>query len=462
MPRAFAHGCGGGAIAAIAVAWLAVLGVGCSGYEKTVQPIRQSLERGNLGAALLAVNKQLGVKGPRDLPKKFEADTALLLLERAMILQAMGRMEDSSFNFEIADKHLELLDLSKDTAGNIGKYLYSDDATNYKAPVYEKLLLSTENMVNYLVRGDLNGARIESRRLAIMQQYLRNQVGPDKAKFGLGSYLAGFAFEKSGRAEEALRFYDEALAAQPYPSLDAPIARLLPTVGLRTPALQQAAERGASRAKASEDSGELLVVMQSGLVPRKQPERFPIGLIFSYTVALMSPAESATAQRLIAKGLLKWINFPVLKKQKPRAWPDAVTLGAGAITVEPALDVTARVEEAYEAMKPKLMLAAITRMITRAVAAEVTEAGVKGAGGGGIFGLLAGMAVEGAMTAKDTPDTRSWTTLPGTVALARGRVPAGKHEVRVQFGSVWGPIVHRVAVDVPAGGFRVVSFFEPR
>ena len=40
---------------------------------------------------------------------------------------------------------------------------------------------------------------------------------------GVGSYLAGFAFEKAGERDEALLFYEEALAYQPYASLRDPI-----------------------------------------------------------------------------------------------------------------------------------------------------------------------------------------------------------------------------------------------
>ena len=91
--------------------------------------IRQSLERGDRAGAHAGVNAKLGVKSGSQRPAKYEKETSLLLLERAMILQALGRYQDASRDPEEAEKHLELLDLTKDTAGHIGKYLYSADVT---------------------------------------------------------------------------------------------------------------------------------------------------------------------------------------------------------------------------------------------------------------------------------------------------------------------------------------------
>ena len=134
--------------------WLTVAALvlsGCGGYATTSDTFRRSLTQGKPDSALVAVNKAMEVPRAEDLPKS-KTDTPLLLLERATILQAMGRHDLSSRDFEAADKQLEVLDFTSDTAGDLGKYLYSDDAQVYRAPPYEKLLVNTLNEVNYLVR----------------------------------------------------------------------------------------------------------------------------------------------------------------------------------------------------------------------------------------------------------------------------------------------------------------------
>ena len=68
----------------------------------------------------------------------------------------------------VHDDALELLDLAKDTAGEIGKYMFSDSATKYKTTPTEKLSLNAINLINYLAQGDLEGATIEAKRFTVM------------------------------------------------------------------------------------------------------------------------------------------------------------------------------------------------------------------------------------------------------------------------------------------------------
>src|SRR5690606_27170065 len=204
-------------------------------------------------------------------------ENALFLLDRSMILQQLEKYELSSRDLRVADKSIDLLDLSRNATDDIGRYLFSDETGPYKAPAYEKLLINTLNMVNYLVRGDLSGARVEARRLAVMQRYLSTHEDERRALLGPGSYLAGFTLAKRGRGDEALRYYDEALAYAEYPSRAGPVQRLLASGGYRSPRLAKVAS-AASAEEPSADSAELLVIVSYGRVPHKVAQRVPIGL----------------------------------------------------------------------------------------------------------------------------------------------------------------------------------------
>ena len=185
---------------------------GCAGHDAKTLAARNALDAGDPRGALKALNEELEVSSEKDLPAKTAGDNALLLLDRAMVLQELDKYPLSSRDLEVSDKQIEILDLSGQTGSDIGRYLYSDDVGHYKAPVYEKLMINTMNMMNYLARSDLNGARIEARRLAVMQKFSRDTSDAASGLLGPGSYLAGFVFEKSGRPDEALRYYDDALA----------------------------------------------------------------------------------------------------------------------------------------------------------------------------------------------------------------------------------------------------------
>src|SRR5262249_23169697 len=154
----------------------------------------------------------------------------------------------------------------------------------YKAPTYEKLMVNTMNMINYLARGDLGGAKVEARRLAVMQKFIQEHEGQGASLSGPGSYLAGFAFEKSNDAQEALRYYDEALQYGRYPSLGSVVRRLSHSGTYRSPRITEllGSESAHSDTPAKDDSAELLVVLGFGRVPAKIAKRIPIGLALTF------------------------------------------------------------------------------------------------------------------------------------------------------------------------------------
>ncbi|MCP4601543.1 MAG: hypothetical protein GY847_13695 [Proteobacteria bacterium] len=449
---------------------LAVMG-GCAGYAGSVQEIRSSLIAGDKERALKKANQALDVDKSDELPEKLKGDNALLLLERATVKQGLEQFSASAVDFRASDKHLELLDLKNDTMGNIGKFLFSDDSTVYKAPAYEKLMLNTLNMLNYIAVHDLEATRVEARRLRVIQDYLADEESEQDALLGLGSYLAGFTFEMSGKAEQALSHYDEALINGSFPSLNGPIKRLAACTGFRTERLESViGSKQASATSTPVDAcnlkppgkGTILVVSSVGLAPHKVAKRIPIGAAIVIAGALLGALETAQAQRLAAKGLLTWVNFPMMEKTPERFSRTRIHIDGKAVQTEMGLDVTEQTIKAWDSMKAKLIVAAITRMITRFVAGEATEQAIKGAGGNGIGALLAGLAVQGALVAADTPDTRSWVTLPSKIFITRKEVPPGQHEITVTFEGKGGRSVQKKKVNVVEGGFVVVPVASMR
>jgi hypothetical protein len=95
--------------------------------------------------------------------------------------------------------------------------------------------------------------------------------------------------------------------------------------------------------------------------------------------------------------------------------------------LEGMLAVDAEAVNAWNASKGKMIASAITRLITRVVAGEVARK----ATGGGTIGLLASLGTQVTLTATDTPDTRSWSTLPARIAVGRVRLPAGPHTIEL-------------------------------
>jgi uncharacterized protein len=478
----------------VAVVLLVHGALGCASHADATRAARSALDAGQPEEALAQLNQKLEVSSAKDIPSPLKDDQVLFVLDRAMVLSQLGQHALASRDLEVADKQLMVLDFSHNAGHDLGKYLFSDDTGPYRAPAYEKLLVNTVNMMSYLSRGLLSGARVEARRLAVLGEYFKNSGAEAQAFIGPGSYLAGFVFEKSGRPDEAIHYYDDALRVGRFPSLVEPIQRLAAQSSYRTPRITAfltpasgaPAESGApsesgaptstpapsgggaspaesaapstpapasvapttSPAALGPNSAEILVIVNYGRVPAKVAERVPIGLALTYASTAMSPADQAQANRLALQGLVTWVNYPSLEKTRPLWGPPKLSIDGYPCYLDGGLAVDEAARSAWEEVKGSVVASAITRTITRVIAGEV----VRKSTNDGALGLLLSLGTQATLTAADTPDTRSWSTLPARITIGRAIVTPGTHVVRV---TVRGE-THDRTVSLAPGGWAVV------
>lgn len=459
---------------------IGLLAGGCATYSDRTQAARSALQAGDYDETLEQFNKILKVNSAEKLPEKLKKNGELIILERGTVLQAKGDYALSARDFEFADKQLELLDIARDGAGKLGKYVFSDSAPKYKTSPTEKLSLNAMNMCNYLVRRDLGGAAIEARRFTVMRNYFRD-YDPEHAHGAFGSYLAGFVFERQGDINRALRYYDEALQEGGFATLRPVIPRLAKGGTFRSERLNRylsgSLEQGPQVSSTSPPQpqpqpqpelqqvwtaaddlywapptgdGELLVVAKVGRVPLKVPMRIPIGAAIGLAGAFITGDTT-----VLEYGMFKFVNYPELADSGDLFERAAVTLDGEPMPTDLATDIASEILAEYEEIKPKIIGAAISRLIVRAAAAEAAR--VAGNQQSGLVGFLAAAAVEGSLVAADKPDTRSWTTLPARVFIARQRVRPGKHSIRVTAQGEGGQETRTYDIDMPAEGFVMLD-----
>ncbi|MCL5282820.1 MAG: hypothetical protein M1376_23295, partial [Planctomycetes bacterium] len=213
-------------------------------------------------------------------------------------------------------------------------------------------------------------------------------------------------------------------------------------------------EPGEERPPGMEPDGEILLVLGLGRVPCKVPQRIPVGAALGIAGANVT-GDPAVLTRLALKVLV----YPDLAIRDNLIDGASVTLDGHEVPVELLNDLGAEIVREYEVAKPKIIGAALTRMIARAVAAEAVRASLRKEDES--TKSLAALAAEATLVGLDTPDTRSWTLLPAHVYISRLGVRPGRHELHV---TLRGRIqqTRTIPVDVPSGGFSVTTIIEPR
>ncbi|MFK7897745.1 MAG: hypothetical protein AB8G23_18055 [Myxococcota bacterium] len=474
---------------------------GCATYSEKLADVRLDADRGAYPAAIAKVNALLDVDSSEESPDRWKDEQPLAALERGVLLQALGEYRLSARDLSNAEAELELLDLQPDAIGQLGNYIYSDSSETYSASPTEKLALNALNIANYLALDELSGAAVEARRFTDMRDYLAS-LGLD-ATGTFGAYLAGFTFERLGEEDRALRYYEEALEKNLLRSLEAPIERLAarnPYRGPRIEALlQQQGTTDGERTTIRERLGpgqqtlkpsEILTVIAIGRVPHRVPERIPVG------AAIGIAADWITGNSdILRRSVLKVISYPELSSGGSLARGASVQIDGNAIPAERVSHLGSDIRREYALMKPRILGAAVTRMITRAAVAEAARVAGRELGGdnrrqdwnrggdnrrgdwnrggnrrrnrnrnnettGELVGLLAALIAEGSLLALDEPDTRSWSFLPNEIWISREPVVPGRHTLSVEIEGVAER--REVEIDVAAGGFSAVLITVPR
>lgn len=442
----------------VATAVLLLASVGCATYSERIETATARAALGDYSGAVEELNDALGVASVEELPDRWGSERPLAVLERGALLQASEQFAESARDLSAAETELELLDYKSDVAGKIGRYIFSDSAQDYQTPPTERLAVNASNMLNYLALGDFAGAAVEARRFTIIREYLETADLPHHGAFG--SYFAGLAFEHLGEGDRALRYYEEAMESGPLRSLREPVRRLAAANPYRGPNIRQLLSEGSAGdvGRGSGAAGEIVTVFSLGRVPSKAPARLPIGAAIGIAGTFLTGNT-----KILSRSAFKVVVYPDLKPSGSRARDGLVEIDGRPAAVERLTSLGADIRSEYERIKPRILAAALTRMIARAGAAEAARLAGREAGGvGEIVGLFAALATEGALVGLDKPDTRSWTMLADHVLVSRSAAEPGDHHVKVHVRGPGLDLVREYPVTVPKGGIVVLVVTEPR
>lgn len=390
----------------VLAAVLAVALGGCRAtWEQHVEPPQRAFYRGDVDASVRLLERQLA-------DARGGADEDVLRLELAMSLQASGRYSEAAEQLVAADRSLEELDYTSTPIDELAYALFATPRNYYRAPRSERLLLNTQNMINYIGAGQWEEAAVEARRARTLM--LQADL-PENERYAnrLAWALAGVALQQAGSDGEA------------------------------ADAFREAGETDLTRAPA-EGEGSVLVLVQNG----------------------KAPVRVQAAYWLWVDGLYHRLQIPALVA-RPSGFARATVFVDGKLAGSPTtlLDIAGQAERRYAAEFPRLIAAAVLQAVPRALVADklVDELSDEDqsdhAARNEVARLFGSLAIEWLSSALPS-DTRCWTLLPREVRAMRLNLPAGKHVIEVELDgeAVTGKSRRmKWTVDVVPGGLALVN-----
>lgn len=405
---------------------LLALPAGCATYGDWVGQMEERIVRDDLGAALEVLERNAGGR-----------DEVLLLMNRGMLLRLDGDLEGSIAAFEQAKPLIDSL-LAVSVGEQAGTFAIGDTRQSYVGEPFERVYLHVFAALNYLDADALDHARVEVLQLDV----LLNELGKDPAFRGdaFARWLSGMIFEALGeygdamiayrKAHEAYLRYPEAAGMRAPQALGRDLVRLGERLGLGDEA-RDYRERfaiGESPVAPEPGDGEVILLFGAGLAPVKREAGM---------------AAPTGAGRLVS------ISLPYYLSRRPWIATAVLESGGRSARAELAEDIDALAVDALERRKPAIISRAVARAVVKHEASHAA----------GRENELAGFIVNVAGLASERADTRSWSTLPNRIQVARLALPAGVHAVDVELRDRNGQpdLREQYLVELDAGEKRFLS-----
>lgn len=389
---------------------------GCATYSQGFREIEEFLVLQKYDAALDELESVQATDGP---------DEILHYLNKAMLQRMAGNYLTSNESFETAKRLIEIKEAVSVTE-QASAIVVSDILRTYTGEDYEKVLIHLYQAFNYLDLNQPSEARVEVLQVDVrLQQLTSNNKKAIYTKEAFARYMSGIIFEGLQEWDDAMIAYRKAYEAY---------KQFSTVYGLRTPSsLQHALLRVAEKLQFNDELhnyqnefrldtwqavsdrmqlGELVFIFSNSLAPIKREEA---GYLFD-----------AVSGRMVRIALPHYESRPLVINRI------RIKVGESIFTGEVVQDISAIAYKTLESQK-----AAIT---ARAFARAVVKYRVSKEAARDDLALGLAMNIAGILT--ERADTRSWSTLPHNIHLARGTLAPGLYDVTVELLGSHGAVVH--------------------
>ena len=383
---------------------------GCTTYTTELEKVRMEFRTNQFDQALVSLDKsELG---------KQSRNRLLFLFEKAMILDRLGRRDESRQLLLSADRLIDAL-YTESVSKSAASFLYNDSVTDYAGEDFEKVAVHSLLALSFLDDQLLDSALVEARKINTKLHEINQNHDKHKNIYGddaFARYLAGCIYEAKGEIDSAIIDYRKALEVYetvyqknfgtlPPKSL---VRSLYSLLKLRQrfslakkltktyPWLDQV--KGSSKKKSG---GTLVVIHELGHLAVKKEKSFSI---------------------FVGKQLVRF-SFPIISPRNPgRFARTGIALNGIQIAADLVQNLDGIASQTLDDRRARLILKQGVRL---ALKSQVTQRAEKE------FGSLGGLAANIYSAVTETADTRGWTLLPSAWYLTRYEVREGRHTLDI-------------------------------
>lgn len=371
---------------------------GCALQQWQINNITQQLVQGRPELALGAIQ---ALQPP-------DRDKAQYLLNLGMLKHLTGDIAGSIIDLQTATATMERLQAISVREG-LGAATVNETLRAYPGSPAEQVLAQQLLTLNYLMLGDLDGARVEVLKTDLL---MREPVYDNKINGQLASarMIAGIVFELGAEWDNALIAYRKAAALinkrkHSLPAaLEDSLLRMTKRVGIQDEYQQYIAKFGRKASFPNKNEAEVIAIYWQGLVSQKQQAKISV----------------------YAPGLNHFVSIavPKYKGSSPPIRNSLLTVGQQQISTELLENINQLVREDLIAQMPTIVATTLVRVVAKhEVVEQARRQDEKNNSGAAMIGIIADIATN----LSEIADVRSWNTLPATIQIARLTVPIGSH-----------------------------------
>jgi len=426
------------ALAAAVGAALCLTALACGNYTRRSLDIKRALAEEDYARALEQVE---GID---------QSSSGLLYLyEKGLVLHYQDRFTESNEAFEAAEQLLEEL-YTKSVTRELAATAVTDNITKYRGAPFEAVLVNYYKILNYLHLGDVEGAAVECRRVNRKLQMLSDAGEKTFTNDPFLQYLTAMVYEVAREPTDAGVSYRVAVGAY---------EELGETYGVQTPAalfcdaaanarrLGDAAEAEAyaARATCAENTRagvRVSLFLECGYVAYKVEENVVLPIFKDDRWDDADEFAPVLVDRYGNTYSSRKVDY-LLRVALPRLEPVPLPYAAAVVRARPAgargeaggqvggEAVRAVTVENLDAVAAYTFAENFGKILLRATVRALIKYGAKKAADSKDEGLGALVNLIGVAT--ESADTRSWSTLPQRILMARLQLEPGVWDLDVEF-----------------------------